>query len=111
MHIEVVFDALTPVDDVVVGIALYNSMGWMIFGTNTEIHGIELGTVSGRCRVTFECSDVPLLDGIYAVTVGVHTVGGLVYDQWEQRKRFEVATPGRDAGLVRFPIEIRTSSS
>ena len=51
---------------------------------------------------------VPLLDGTYAVTIGVHTRGGLVYDSWEQLRRFEVAAPGRDIGLVRLPVQIES---
>ena len=106
MRVEITIDAPEPVDDVVVGIAIYNSMGWLVFGTNTDIHGIDLGTVSGRRTVAYDCSEVPLLDGTYAVTVGIHTKGGLVYDSWEQLRRFEVAAPGRDIGLVRLPIRI-----
>jgi ABC-2 type transport system ATP-binding protein len=106
MRIEITIDAPQPVEDVVVGIAIYNSMGWLVFGTNTDIHGVDLGTVSGRCTVVYDCSEVPLLDGTYAVTIGVHTKGGLVYDSWEQLRRFEVAAPGRDIGLVRLPIAI-----
>jgi hypothetical protein len=49
---------------------------------------------------------MPLLDGTYTVTIGVHTRGGLNYDQWEARRHFEVAAPGRDVGLVRLPINI-----
>jgi ABC-type polysaccharide/polyol phosphate transport system ATPase subunit len=106
MRIEVTLDAAEPVEDVVVGIAVYNSMGWLVFGTNTDIHDVDLETVSGRRNVTFDCAEVPLLDGTYAVTVGLHTRGGLVYDSWEQQRRFEVAAPGRDIGLVRLPIAI-----
>ena len=106
MRIEITIDAAEPVDDVVVGIAVYSSMGWLLFGTNTDIHGLDLGTVSGRRTVTFDCAEVPLLDGTYAVTVGVHTKGGIVYDSWEQLRRFEVAAPGRDVGLVRLPLRI-----
>jgi hypothetical protein len=109
MRVEVTLDAPEPVDDVVVGIAVYSSMGWLLFGTNTHIHGIDLGTVSGRRTVTFDCSEVPLLDGTYAVTVGVHTKGGIVYDSWEQLRRFEVSAPGRDIGLVRLPVEIESA--
>ena len=54
---------------------------------------------------------MPLLDGTYAVTVGLHTKGGLVYDSWEQLRRFEVAAPGRDIGLVRLPVDIRVDPS
>ena len=106
MRIEVTLDAVEPVEDVVVGLAVYNSMGWLVFGTNTDIHDVDLGTISGQRVVTFNCTEVPLLDGTYAVTVGLHTRGGIVYDSWEQKRRFEVAAPGRDIGLVRLPIAI-----
>ena len=106
MRIEVTLEAAEAVKDVVVGIAVYNNMGWLVFGTNTDIHGVDLDMTAGRRNVTFDCTEVPLLDGTYAVTVGVHTKGGLVYDSWEQQRRFEVAAPGRDIGLVRLPITI-----
>jgi ABC-2 type transport system ATP-binding protein len=108
MRIEITLDAPEPVEDVVVGIAVYSSMGWLVFGTNTDIHHVDLGTLSGRHTVVYDCSEVPLLDGTYAVTVGVHTKGGLVYDSWEQLRRFEVAAPGRDIGLVRLPVQIES---
>jgi len=110
MRLVVTLEAPNPVDDVVVGIGIYNQMGWLVFGTNTYHHGMDLGTVDGRRTVTFEFTDVPLLDGTYAVTIGVHTKGGLVYDSWEQLRRFEVSYPGRDIGLVRLPLEIQTES-
>jgi hypothetical protein len=91
MRIEATLEATEPVEDVVVGIAVYSSMGWLVFGTNTDIHAVNLGKVSGRRNVTFDCAEVPLLDGTYAVTVGLHTRGGIVYDSWEQQRRFEVA--------------------
>jgi ABC-2 type transport system ATP-binding protein len=111
MRLVVTFDAPEPVDDVVVGIAIYNSMGWLIYGTNTHLHGVDLGMVAGPRSMSFDFEDVPLLDGTYAVTVGLHTRGGLVYDSWEQLRRFEVRAPGRDIGLVRLPVEIRVDSS
>jgi len=111
MRLDVTLDAPESVDDVVVGIAVYSSMGWLVYGTNTHLHGVNLGTVTGRRTVSFDFSEVPLLDGTYAVTVGVHTRGGLVYDSWEQLRRFEVTAPGRDIGLVRLPVDIRVDSS
>ena len=111
LKLVVTIEAEEPVDDVVVGIAVYNSAGWLVYGTNTDLHGIDLGTVSGQRTISFDCRDVPLLDGTYAVTFGLHTQGGLVYDSWEQLRRFEVAAPGRDIGIVRLPIDIRVDPS
>jgi ABC-2 type transport system ATP-binding protein len=106
MWLDVTLEAPEPVDDVVVGIAVYSSMGWLVYGTNTHLHGVDLGTVAGRRAVSFAFPEIPLLDGTYAITIGLHTKGGLVYDSWEQLRRFEVAAPGRDIGLVRLPVEI-----
>ena len=106
MQLEVTLETAEPVDDVVVALTVYNSMGWVVYGTNTDLHGVDVGTVTGRRNVTFGFREVPLLDGSYAFTVGVHTRGGLVYDSWEQLRRFEVAAPGRDVGIVRLPIDI-----
>ena len=106
MRIDVELEAGAPVDDVVVGIAIYSSMGQLVYGTNTDILGADLGTITGRRTVSFRFAQVPLLDGTYALTFGVHTRGGLNYDQWEARRHFEVVAPGRDVGLVRLAVEI-----
>jgi ABC-2 type transport system ATP-binding protein len=107
MRVVVTLEAPDPVDDVVVALAIYNQMGWLVYGTNSDLHGVDVGTFAGQRTVSFDFSDMPLLDGTYAVTIGLHTKGGLVYDSWEQLRRFEVAAPGRDIGLVRLPVDIR----
>ncbi len=107
MQVVVSLEAAEHVDDVVVALAIYNQMGWLVYGTNSDLHNVDVGPFAGRRTVSFDFSDMPLLDGTYAVTIGVHTKGGLVYDSWEQLRRFEVAAPGRDIGLVRLPMEIR----
>ncbi|HEY3241090.1 MAG TPA: ABC transporter ATP-binding protein [Acidimicrobiia bacterium] len=106
LRIDVVLEAAEPVDDLVLGIAVYSSMGQLVYGTNTDILGADLGILEGRKTVSFRFEQVPLLDGTYALTFGAHTRGGLNYDQWEARRHFEVAAPGRDVGLVRLPVEV-----
>ena len=103
---DVLLTSNEPVDDVLIGIAIYGPMGQYIYGTNTHIKGTDLGTVDGRRRVRFNLGSVPLLDGTYGLTVGAHTQGGLVYDHWEQKRRFEVAAGGRDEGLIALPVQI-----
>ena len=49
---------------------------------------------------------VPLLDGTYGLTVGAHTLSGLVYDHWEQKRCFEVAAGGKDQGMISLPVRI-----
>ncbi|MGH8999112.1 MAG: ABC transporter ATP-binding protein [Acidimicrobiia bacterium] len=95
-----------PVDDVVVGIAIYSSAGHLVYGTNTDICGLDLGTVNGPRRVSFCFDEAPLLDGHYRVTVGAHTRNGLIYDHWEQQRHFTVVVAGRNIGVVNLPVHV-----
>jgi len=92
--------------DVVAGIAVYGSNGMVIYGTNSHLRGPDLEPLSGTGAIVFRISDLPLLDGTYRLTVGLHTLGGLQYDHWEQQVMFEVAAPGRDVGVVRLDTTI-----
>jgi ABC-2 type transport system ATP-binding protein len=95
-----------PTSDVVIGFAIYGPMGELIAGTNSSLKGADLGVVDGRRRVRFDLGSVPLLDGTYGLTVGAHTLSGLVYDHWEQKRRFEVAAGGKDQGMIALPVRI-----
>jgi hypothetical protein len=106
LRFDVVLTSTEPIEDVLLGFSIYGPMGQLIYGTNNHLKGTELGTVSGRRIVHFDLGNVPLLDGTYSLTVGAHTLGGLVYDHWEQKRRFEVAAGGRDEGLISLPVEI-----
>ncbi len=107
---ELIFDvhleSTEPVSDVVIGIVIYGPMGELIFGTNSELKGADLGTVNGKRKVRFNMGHVPLLDGTYGLTVGAHTSHGLVYDHWEQKRRFEVQAGGKDHGFMALPVHI-----
>ena len=61
--------------------------------------------VDGAGEVVFDIASVPLLDGTYPITLGIHSHDdGIVYDWSEQRHWFEVMNPekttahGRAAG-------------
>jgi ABC-2 type transport system ATP-binding protein len=107
LQFRIAYDAAHgEVRDIVAGIALYNSMGIMIYGTNSHLMGQDLDSVSGAGVIAFSIKDLPLLDGTYRLTVGLHNLGGLQYDHWEQQVMFDVAAPGRDIGVVRLDTSI-----
>jgi ABC-2 type transport system ATP-binding protein len=109
LTITIHYEARERVDDVVVGIGIFDLQGRELFGTNTDFTGYPLGALEGRGRVTFSIPKVLLLDGTYLVTLGIHSRDeGTVYDWSEQRYRFEVMHPGRTAGM--FDLEIDVSA-
>jgi len=100
-------NAAAPVDDVVAALEVYDPQGNRLLGTNTDLIGVDLGTVTGACRVSFRFGAVPLLDGTYDLALGLHTHdGGLEYDHREGVDSFSVMNPGRTQGTVHFPVEV-----
>ena len=107
LELRIAYDAKGEViDDVVAGIAVYGAVGQLAYGTNSHLSHQELGPVAGCGVVRFRIAELPLLDGVYRVTVSLHTRGGLQYDHWEQHVTLNVKAPGRDVGVVRLATTI-----
>ena len=100
------FEARQPITDIVAGIALYAPQGQLVYGTNTHLLGQDIPGVEGSGTISFRISQLPLLDGVYRLTVGLHNLGGLQYDHWEQQALIEVSAPGRDIGVVRLETTV-----
>ena len=113
LRVRVCFDAVHPVDDPVIGIAIYDIKGELVYGSNTEVENTRVGRLEGPGEIVFAFDSVPLLDGSYDVTIGIHSVDEVTtYDWWEQKTRFQVMNPARQEGAVALPlhIEVHTSS-
>lgn len=112
LTVEVGYDALEPVNDAVFGISIHDSQGILVFGCDTEMLGHTIDTLTGRGRVTFRFDAIPLLDGTYALTLGVRSRdGGTVYDWREQQSHFEIMNPGKMVGSVALSpsVEVQTA--
>ncbi len=95
------------VDDVVIGMAVYDVEGRDVFGWNTKLLETPIAPLEGKGQVRFSFEHIPLLDGDYKITVGAHTEDeGTVYDWHDQQYGFEVMYPGRAAGLVWAPATV-----
>jgi ABC-2 type transport system ATP-binding protein len=107
LRVRVSFDAVTPVDDPVIGIAVYNIKGELVYGSNTEIEEHPVGRLDGPGEIVFAFDSVPLLDGSYDLTIGIHSPDeSTVYDWWEQKSRFQVMNPTKKQGEVSLPLRI-----
>ena len=107
VEFRVGYEAREPITDVVAGIAIYGPAGELVNGTNTYLLGQNLPGLSGSGTITFVMDDLPLIDGAYRLTVGLHNMGGLQYDHWEQQALIEVTAPGKDIGVVRLHTTVR----
>ena len=112
LAVRLAYDAAEPVDDVVFGLGIHDVEGRLVFGSNTDFLGIDLGVLDGPGVVTFETDAVPLLDGTYLLTIGIHSHDeATVYDWREQRHQFEVMNPYRTAGAVYMGIRASIEKS
>ncbi|HWC37438.1 MAG TPA: ABC transporter ATP-binding protein [Acidimicrobiales bacterium] len=113
LSVRVSFDAIAPIDDAVMGIAIHDVKGDLVFRSDTEIEGAQVGRLHGPGEVVFAFDSVPLLDGSYDVSIDIHSPDhGTVHDSAEQQARFQVMNPTRHSGAVSLPvhIEVRKSS-
>jgi ABC-type polysaccharide/polyol phosphate transport system ATPase subunit len=66
------YEAHEPVVSPVFGMAIFHNDGTHITGPNTQFAGLDLGLVEGKGWVLYEVPKLPLLDGLYRVSVAVH---------------------------------------
>lgn len=70
MRIE--YEAHEPINSPVFGMAIHHNDGTHITGPNTQFAGLDLGRIEGRGWVLYEVGHLPLLEGLYKVSVAVH---------------------------------------
>jgi ABC-2 type transport system ATP-binding protein len=108
---ELVLAADEPVDDPIVGVAIYNHLDSLVYGTNTALREVPLGTVSGRRTVRFDFGPIPMVEGQYFVTVGVHSRDETVQYHWLERQiSFKVFSLSVDAGVLHLDPRIEVEA-
>ncbi|MCP3911425.1 MAG: ABC transporter ATP-binding protein, partial [Actinomycetia bacterium] len=112
LRVVVEFEAEQATADVVFGIGIHDRDGNALFGANTDTEQVTIDLDEGSGEFVFDFASVPLLDGTYPITVGIHSHDeGTVYDWSEQRHWFEVMNPGRSVGKVHLPVTMRVDPS
>jgi ABC-2 type transport system ATP-binding protein len=107
MTIRVELTAHTPLQDVVVGVRIETLTGVPVWGVNTRRSGRTIGRLDGPARAELTIPSLPLLEGVYDLTVALtdHTEVH-PYDFWDRRIRFEVRQYRTyEAGLVHIPAD------
>lgn len=80
-----------PIDGMVVGIRITDLHGNTVWGTNTKRRAVTLGPVNGQGLAEFRVNELPLLEGIYDLTVALSDQSEVhAYDHWDRRIRFNV---------------------
>jgi ABC-2 type transport system ATP-binding protein len=90
-NIKISYDAHIPVDDAVVGVRLTDLHGHPVWGTNTRRRGVGIPRIFGPGTISFNMTELPLLEGTYELTVALSDMSEVrAFDHWERRIRFNV---------------------
>ncbi len=103
--IHVDMTAHTPLQDAVLGVRIDSLTGGTVWETSTRRNGRTIGLMDGPASVDIAIDSLPLLEGVYDLTVALtdHTEVH-PYDHWDRRIRFEVRQfKSYDSGLVSIP--------
>jgi ABC-2 type transport system ATP-binding protein len=104
-------EAPEPVDDPMVGIAVYDENDALVLGTNSDILSKPLGVLHGKTRVRFTCGDLPMQGGRYLITVGVTTRDHRTVYHWQERTYpFACERTGLADGRLVIPVEMEVES-
>lgn len=99
---EIEVEATEPLEDFVFGVAVSTPRGGEVWGTNTDLAGLEPQRLEGSGRVRLVCPSLRLGPGEYLVDVAVHAEDGTPYDY--RRKMFAFSVIARDRGVgIYFP--------
>jgi ABC-type polysaccharide/polyol phosphate transport system ATPase subunit len=101
LTIDIGLKAERPCDDFVFGVAMFNTEGTCVYGTNTDIEKYVAGELSGEATVSFVIEALDLVEGTYKLDVAVHKKDGAPYDYHRLLYTFRVKSRTKDAGIYR----------
>jgi ABC-2 type transport system ATP-binding protein len=105
-QVQVDIRANRPIDDPVVSMVLNDANGDFVWRTGTG--DMELGRLDGKLRVTFDMKTLPLAEGRYTLTLGVHDRSERVVHDWQdQRYAFDVSAGLEEEVRLFIPVHTR----
>ena len=111
LTIRIGYEATERMEDVLVGITVYDMQGIVVFATNTQWLKADVPDLDGKGSDVSALDPIQLGDGTFPVTVGlVSNDSSKVYDWREQGFSFEVMNPHRTAGLMYIPNRVTFTS-
>jgi ABC-2 type transport system ATP-binding protein len=112
LEIRAQLEAKETVENPVLGIMIYDDTGRGLWGTNTTLRDINIGTIDGARVIRWKIPSLPVLNSACAVTLAVERRGGREeYYRREKGWSFKVVSQASDVGLVHFDATLDVSES
>lgn len=95
------YHAEKSVIDPVFGFGIYDKRGLMVYGTNTNLMKRRIEEVQGDGVAVFTVNELPMAEGVYYLSIAVHTVdGGTNYHWMDKMFRFEMRPNRSGSGFL-----------
>jgi ABC-2 type transport system ATP-binding protein/lipopolysaccharide transport system ATP-binding protein len=101
--IEMDVAAREPQKDFVFGIGIFNSLGTLCYGTNTDLEELVPESIRGEGKVVCRIDKLGLINGTYYLDVAVHKRDGYPFDYHKSLYSVLVSSTKRDEGVSRLP--------
>jgi ABC-2 type transport system ATP-binding protein len=111
LTVRVEFEALNPIQDVVFSIEVRDTDQNLVMRTDTSIIGMAIDAPRGVSVMHFGIVGMPLLDGTFALSLGIQSRDGILYDWQENAGTFAVMNPGKTTGMLRLNTHAALISS
>ena len=106
LTVAVTFKTLVPVENPILGVALFRNDELYVYGPNTRFDGVEKmeGTYDGIYTFFIHYPKLPLLTGVYRISVALYDKQHIRPHCWHnQLYEFRVTCPRDDHGVVEIP--------
>ncbi len=106
LEIRARLDVKEPISDPVIGVIVYDDAGRYLWGTNTGLRDVDLGTIDADRMVRVRIPSLPVVNTTCFVTLAVSSRSGQDYYWREKGWAFKVVSQGADLGSVHFDASI-----
>ena len=101
LTIRIALRAAAEVEDLVVGVGIFNAEGICCYGTNTSLEQLRAVRIAGDAEARFKIDSLDLVEGTYKLDVAVHKFDGYPYDYHRLLYTFRVKSRTKDVGIYR----------
>lgn len=102
-QVEVSFRKRKPVDDVVFGLAVTNTVDVLCYGCNTHLDRKDWTEIPQEGKVVFTAPKLDLVQGTYFLDVAAHAHDARPYDYRKRIAQFAVRSVMIDEGIYKMP--------
>lgn len=104
IHTEI--SSVSKMNDIVVGIAIYDEKGTNLSGPNSKQDGMIIAVLDGKKNIKITIKHIPFLQGTYFLTIALYDYSCReAYDFLDKHYKFSIVNDREEYGVVRLDCD------